>query len=282
MSAIAYLEELQRQFGAMLRTPLDRTTGTLRAEATSYPGELVARVRSAGLAPAERLAVYNRQYWFRLFGVLQADYRLTTALLGAWTFNDLAARYLVRHPPTGHELASIGAQFVSFLAGEPTTIATRSGDVPRDMLVEAAAIDAAFHAAVHAPQEPPLALAPADAPRLATARLVWSRSFTLVEESWPLMELRHALPVELGDHQATLPSHHAPRAWVIHATASGLRFGPIDALHAELLKLLRVHAIGDSLAMLEARGGDQVTANARRWFAEGMHHGYWTGLEGAA
>lgn len=281
--AIAYLEQLQREFSTMLRTPLDRSTLTLRAQTDRYAGELAARVREAGIDRAERLAVYNRQYWFRLFGVLQVDYRLTTALCGAWTFNDLAARFLLAHPPEGHELAALGGRFPEFLAADlRSPLATRRGDVPRDAVLEAARIDAAFHTATHARYDPPLILGPADAATLATSRLVWASSVTLVDETWPLIAVRRELPADLGDHQAPLPGRHpAPRSWVIHGSANGLRIAPVDPLHAELLRLLRTHAIGDALAMLEARGSAAVAAHAQRWFAEGIQHGYWTRLETA-
>ena len=60
----------------MLRTPLSRSTGTLRAETSAYPEALLAQAKPGRqLSQAERLAVYNRQYWFRLFTLLQSRRR---------------------------------------------------------------------------------------------------------------------------------------------------------------------------------------------------------------
>ena len=42
--APAWLAELQAHFGAALRTPLDRSTGTLRATPERYDAEVLAEI----------------------------------------------------------------------------------------------------------------------------------------------------------------------------------------------------------------------------------------------
>ena len=70
-AAPPWLEDFQARFGDVLRTPLARETGTLSATPDRYDSETVAEtLEGAGMTSAERLAVYNRQYWFRLLGVL--------------------------------------------------------------------------------------------------------------------------------------------------------------------------------------------------------------------
>jgi hypothetical protein len=57
------LLDLQARFGAMLRTPLDRSSGELRAETSAYDAALTEAVLpTETLSAAERLAVYHRQY----------------------------------------------------------------------------------------------------------------------------------------------------------------------------------------------------------------------------
>ena len=102
MSATSTLERFQRQFSAAIRTPLDRTSGTLAAAPVQYSAELRAAVSAGAVTADERIATYNRQYWFRLFTVLQNAYPLTTALVGAWAFNIVVEQYLLAHPPSGH------------------------------------------------------------------------------------------------------------------------------------------------------------------------------------
>lgn len=282
--ALADLEALQREFSTVLRGPLDASTGTLRATPAAYPAVLTARVRAAGVAPGDRLAVYQRQYWLRLFNVLQAEHRLTTALVGAWSFNRCAERFLQTHPPAGHELAAIADGFADFVTAE---LASHPLDVvgaspPSAAIVEAVRIDIAFRTAMRAPREAPLQLSATDAPNLLRARLVWSRAFTLLDETWPLVALRRQLPAPLGEHRAPLPPRHpgGPRSWVICRSGRGLVATPVPPRHAELLRLLRTRSIAEAVAAIEARGSDDaVAAHVQRWLADGIEHGFWTAIE---
>jgi hypothetical protein len=279
--ALEELEQYQRRFSAVLRTSLDRSTGTLRARPADYAPELVGSVRAAGVDPAERLAVYNRQYWYRLFGVLQQDHRLTVALVGAWSFNGFATDFLLAKPPEGHDLADITDGFASFLGARlPASLDVQGRQLPRQVIVEALAIDLAFRAAALAPAEPGLRLGPADAARLPGANLVWSRSLSLVDEHWPLVELRQRLPAVVDDEIAPLPAAHPEgRTWAIHRTQQGLHARPISSLHAELLRLLQTQPIGRALAELEARhSSGAVAARVKEWFAADLASGFWTGL----
>jgi len=265
MSAERYLANLQRAFGAMLRTPLDRSTHTLRATVDAYPPELVARVRGGAIDPRERLATYQRQYWFRLFTILHAELPLTTALVGAWDFNELAARYLAAHPPDGHELATITDAFPAF---------ARAQHLPLD--ADALAIDVAFRKARLAPHDAPLRIGARDADALPRARLVWSRATSLVDEARPLMEVRRALPTPLGDHRAALPPRYpdGARTWIVTRTERGLRVAPLARAEAMLAHLLHELPLGEALAEVEAKGADGGAI--QRWFADGVAHGYWT------
>ncbi|MCX5741375.1 MAG: putative DNA-binding domain-containing protein, partial [Proteobacteria bacterium] len=260
----ARLAELQRQFGEMLRAPLDRSSGTLRAIPDRYDPALRAAVVGDGGA---RLAVYHRQYWFRLFGVLQQAYRLATALLGPWAFNDLAARFLVAHPPSGHDLGRVVDGFEAFVAGDAITRST----VPREALIEAVRIDDAFRAVFAAPDAAPVVLTPADAARLLGARLRSAPAFALIDETWPLIALRDALPITPSERVVALPPPHdqGRRTWAICRGADGQRVLPLSAAHAALLRLLEMYPLGEALARLERDLEPAVAAGvlveAQRW-----------------
>src|SRR6185436_18864497 len=99
----------------MLRTPLDRSSGTLSATPSAYD-PLVRAVDGPRGSASERLAVYNRQYWFRLFRVMQGCFPLTTRLLGHWTFNGHAGRFLLEHAPHGWDIEQASEGFVTWLA----------------------------------------------------------------------------------------------------------------------------------------------------------------------
>ncbi len=280
-SAIARLEVLQRGFGQALRTPLDRATGTLRARAELYTPELCAAI--VGDAHA-RLAVYNRQYWFRLFGVMQQAYRLATALLGAWEFNSLAARFLLAHPPVGHDLGRAVEGFAPFVAADAAAAALeRDRGLPPRALIDAIGIDDAFRAVFSAPEQPALRLGPADAARLPRARLRESPAFALVEEGCPLIELRRELAAAVPEQAVTAPAPHVGgrRAWAICRGPGGQRVLPLDAAHALLVRLLRTYPVADAVARLEVAAAGQPL-DVERWFAEGLQLGFWSRLEDVA
>lgn len=278
--APAWLAELQAHFGAVLRTPLDRSTGTLRATPALYDrGTLDEAVDGPRAPAAERLAVYNRQYWFRLFGVMQTAFPLTARLLGHWHFNEHSAAFLLAHPPHHWDIDRAPDGFDDHLA------ASYGPDELRDPLVEAARIDAAWRALFRAPATAAFAPSAADAARLLDARLVPSPAVAVVSERWPLLELKRSLTASRGESAVPLPPPlPGPRWWALVREAAGVRHVALEAREGELLALLRERTVRDALATLEARCDDDeratLPANARRWLARSVERGCWSGLSG--
>lgn len=266
MNALERLEALQRGFSEVLRTPLDPSSGTLRA----VPERFDAGTRAAVVGDAdERLAVYNRQYWFRLFGAMQQAYRLTTALLGPWSFNLIATRFLTASPPRGHDLGLAVVGFAAFAESE----------VP-PAVREAMRIDDAYRAVFSAPEEPSLQLGPGDAARLPRGRLRRSARCVVVEETGPLVALRRELGTAVAERPVAVPAAYpdGTRAWAICQVREGQRTVPLARGFAELLELLRAHPVADALAILETRVPRAELA-VERWFAEGMRSGFWSALD---
>jgi len=270
----AWLLELQARFGALLRTPLDRTHGSLRAATAEYDRTLVAAARpSTTLGSAERLAVYHRQYWFRLFTVMQGQYPLTARVLGYWRFNDYAARHLARQPPRGFDIDAVGAGFAEFVAGE----------LPDTAVADAAHIDAAFHRVAGAPQTPPLRLGPADAARLGSSCLALSPSVAILQERWALCELRAGLPEQASESPITLPARLTEaQHWLL--TRQGVTLGVValEPREAELLLALQQYPLERALARLEAATPEAERARlperAQAWLARSMRLGIWSGF----
>ncbi len=283
--APAWLADLQARFGATIRTPLDRASGTLRATPAAYDAALVEQARGGPkTSGAERLAVYNRQYWFRLFGVLQTAFPLTTRLLGHWTFNDHASRFLLAHPPHGWDVGRAADGFETFLDEETPGEHVAAGDrlVAREALVEAARIDAAFMRVLGAPEILPYRPSASDAPRLLDARLVPSPAAALVKESWPLLELRKQARDDATEAPVALPARlPEARWWAIVRRPEGLGHLPLEAREAELLDLLGRHTVRDALARLEAacpaeeRG--ELPVKTQAWLARSVTLGFWAG-----
>jgi Putative DNA-binding domain len=286
----AWLLELQDSFGHMLRTPLSRSTGTLRAETSAYPAAVIAQAKPGrDLSQAERLAVYNRQYWFRLFTLLQGAFPLTAKLVGFWYFNQLASDFLVARPPRSWDLERVGDGFAEFLNQElpeaDLELQPPRGRLPRAALVEAARIDAAYRDVFGAPPTTPFAPALDDAARLLHSKLQLSPAVAVLTENWPLCELRRsALASPEADAALVLGARlDEPRSWLLGR--DGLRLGllPLEPREAQLLGLLTNHAVGTALSRLEADCSEEERHHlpelVQSWLARSVKLGIWVGLE---
>ena len=262
--APAWLADLQARFGDAIRTPLDRATGTLAAATHAYDAEIARETR------AERLAVYNRQYWFRLFDVMHGAYPLTTRLFGAWAFNEHAARFLIERPPRSWDIDRVPDGFDAFLA------ATH----PAGPHVEAARIDAAYRDVFRAPAVTPFRPTREDAATLLDARLVPSPAVAIVEERSALVELRRAILDRPADARVDAPpSHDRVRSWAIVRGDEATATLPLDAREAELLALLATTTIRDALARLESTCTEderrELPSRTQAWLARSVQLGFW-------
>lgn len=283
-----WLLELQQRFGQLLRTPLERESGTLRAPTELYDRALVAATKPPpGSAAAERLAVYQRQYWFRLLGVLQRAYPLTARLLGFWHFNGLAAEHLRRRAPGGFDIELVAAGFEDLVAEELSGRATLAieprGSIETAALLEAARVDSAFHRVFRAPAAPAFRPGPDDLPRLARSRLALSHSVALIQERWPLCELRASLLDGQDERPVALPAP-LPRPRSTLLVRQGLQLGlvPLEPREAELLQLLTRHSLVDALGLLESSTPPDelgaLPARAEAWLAKSVRLGAWRGF----
>jgi hypothetical protein len=283
--APAWLGEFQERFGSVLRTPLDRAPGTLTARVDRYdPGAVDEVADAANVTAAERLAVYNRQLWCRLFDVLQSAYPLACSLVGAWSFNAYAAGFLEASPPRGFDLDAVPDGFAAFFAAS----LEREDHADRAALAEAAQIDAAFRAVFRAPRVAPFHPTNDDAPRLFGARLVASPAVVVVTEHRALLTLRRALLGGAADldaaGRAAMPSPlPCARAIALVRADRGTAEVELEPREAELLSLLSQHAVGDALGRLEracaAAERAALPEQARRWLAASVQRGFWSGLE---
>lgn len=275
-----WFEQLQHHFGQMLRAPLDPRTGTLSAAPETYPSALL-RESLAGPrhSTAERLATYNRQYWFRLFSVLQGAYPLTTHLCGHFRFNEFASKFLTAHPPRGWDIDRVADGFDDFLASLIDEGRSERGAA----LVEAAHIDGAFLRVFAAPSGEPCVLGALEPARLLRCQLELSPAAALVTESWPLCEMRRELRARTDETPAPLPPRlAAPRTWLLLRRQSDLGLLPLEPREALLLLLLTRHALQEALARLEATCSEaeraSLPAATRRWLERSMTLGLWSGF----
>ena len=276
----AWLAVLQRRFGEVLRKPLDAAGGSLRAQTGRYDSQLSAAVRG-------NLAVYNRQYWFRLLTAMQTSWPLCARLLGMFHFNLHAQQFLLQHPPAHYDLHTISVGFDRYLAdalhSETVDRGPHDAPLPRAILLEAATLDATFTRVFHARAEPrfdPRKHAPGE---LVQRKLVSSAAYARVEEHWPLVELRFALRTDTSEAAVPVPAPlPAAQTWAVFRNAQGVAQLRLDPLQAKLLALLERYPLGEALAHLEAEVDPSAHATlpeqTRAWIAQGIANAFWIGL----
>ena len=269
-SAPGWLADFQARFGNMLRTPLDRASGTLTAATAAYDPQLCAEALDRPLScAAERLAVYNRQYWFRLFSVLHAGFPLTARLMGYWELNAVAANYLLAHPPRGWDIEQIADDFRAFLE---ESLVERAPE-RRLALLESVRIDAAYREVFRAECLPPLRPLASEAAALLPGHLVHRA----------LLTLRTTLLAGAKNASADLPPLLArPQAWAIVRREAGTARIPLEAREAELIALLGQYTVGDALGRLESCCPAEELADlpdrVRVWLARSIELGFWCSL----
>lgn len=273
-----WLREFQERFTDVLRTPLDRSTNVLRAQLEAYPPASIALALDGPRSTAaQRLAVYNRQYWFRLFTVLQTAYPVTARLLTYWRFNELAARFLAANPPRGWDLDRVADGFDRFVA----VACAEEGDGA--LWAEAAALDATWRALMREKESTPFQLArdfPEAAARLPEARLVRSRSVALWCERWPLLEWRARVHAKGEGESVTPPGElRERRYWALIRERNGVRQVLLEPMEGALLAFLSEHTVGEALAKIEEacdeRARAELPTKAQRWLASSVLRGVW-------
>lgn len=278
----SWLARWQAGFGAMLRTPLDRSTGQLRAQPERYPAGVTASALPGPLtAVAERLAVYNRQYWFRLLSVLHNELPLTSRLCGLWHFNQLGLDFLREHPPRHPDLRRVTDGFETHLASALREPSVRfdpgSRELPRAALLQAAQLDLACARVFAAPETAPLELARLPAAALPELRLSASPAYARFSETWPLVALRHALAGDAGEDAVPLPAaHETPRQWAIFRNPQGVMHAPLAPAQARLYALLEELPLGAALGQLEQEAHPALRAElpelTRGWLELAARH----------
>jgi hypothetical protein len=102
------------------------------------------------LSAFERLEVYNRQYWFRLFETLDTDYPALIKLIGNSRFRQLAEAYLSDCPSASYTLRDLGSRLESWLRKNPQ----HAGDFP-EAAADIARLEWAYVEAFDAAELPP-------------------------------------------------------------------------------------------------------------------------------
>jgi hypothetical protein len=154
------LQDLQRRMAAAVMRPLtgdeqmrrrDEKNRSIEKEASSFvkPNDR--------LSSFERLEIYNRQYWFRLFSSFEEDFPGLKSIVGSQRFEKLMRAYLEAHPSRSFTLRNLGSSVVGWLEENPQFTAPFTADA-----VGMAALEWAHIEAFDSEQRTPLAASDID------------------------------------------------------------------------------------------------------------------------
>lgn len=259
------LADIQRDFVLAIFRPLDAHDqadwhGPGGREAAMTARELVKP--GPTLPSLDRLEIYNRQYWFRLWDCLQEDYPGLRTILGSGRFMALTTRYLQRFPSRSYTLRNLGRSLGEHMARDRQW---RVGLTPPRVKLarEMAAFEWAQVEAFDGPMEPPVALESLRGKDPAKLRLALQPSMSLLELHWALDDFAIALKKELQEQASQASTKQG-------AASANRRPSP----RAERV-FLAVHRVDDSLyykrlsapayrTLMELRGGATLARAAQR------------------
>jgi len=147
------LKREQQWFGSIIGRPIDEDSRMDPISPSGKPMELEAAEHinpSHTMRPAQRIQIYNQQYWWRLLNTLHDAFPMLTRLFGYYHFNrSIAIPYLVKYPPSHWSLNMLGESLAQWLQEE------YHGE-DKTLIYDAAQLDWAFNYSFIVGQFPPL------------------------------------------------------------------------------------------------------------------------------
>ncbi len=269
------LLEFQRRIAGVVMSPFDASISATAKELVKPNDRLTA---------TQRLAIYHRQYWYRILDSFAEDFPGLCAVLGERAFQRLSHAYLTDCPSQSFTLRNLGSRLEGWL-GEHPEFAGPKLPLALDMIrLEWAHIEA-FDNAERKP------LGPEDLIELGPElSIALQPHVTLLELQYPVDELRVGLSRGSEEHgrasnAVRAPSgHHMVRRYArlkprrIFVAVHRVEFTVFyRRLEADEFRLLR--AIGQGRAIAEALEAvnDLDPQRVQTWFANWAQLGWLCG-----
>lgn len=288
----ASLEEIQRLMTRAVMRPLTSGEHSQRAWEDGSPAADVAAsfIKPNDLLTSfERVQIYNQQYWWRILGSFQEDFRGLRAVLGERRFDRLAVAYLEAHGSTSWSLRNLGQLLPAFLERHPGLTAPHTA-----LALDMARVEWARIVAFDGPELPPLDPATLARKTPATIRLRLQPYITLLALTHPVDALLRKLrqsALETGSASNAVAASRRRRPVLLRAkpepTPIHLAIHRVDLsvyfkrLAPEAFTLLTALNAGASLegacasAFAKSHTGDEeAAAKVREWFATWMELGW--------
>ncbi len=262
------LEELQVWFAKNL-TRTFRETGELNLPL--YPESLVEEIRkriSPGplLKAEQRFGIYNQQYWWRFFVLLQESFPSLIRLFGYRDFNTLIAEpYLLRYPPNHWFLPRLGDRLVQWLEEE-----YREDD--RELLLQAAQVDAAYERLLHVGTKPVPSI------EAFTKKLCLQPTIALFDLSADFFSFRSELLKHGVAHWQkcdlpTLDNSKRKYYFILFPSKEGSMYEELEPSQYALLEAFQAGCLlSDACASIDPSCADSISD----WFKTWMERGFFT------
>ncbi len=181
---LAQLRRLQRLAGAVIMNPLARDWRMQRRwiddrDMREVTAEFIKP--NDRLTSLERIEIYNKQYWFRIFDSLIDDFPGLKIVLGHANFMKLARAYLTAHPSRSYTLRNLGSRLISFMEKHPRLLGAR-----KQLALDMARFEWAQIVAFDGPARPPVGVDDLLGKPAAKLRLAIQPYVTLLELKYPL------------------------------------------------------------------------------------------------
>jgi len=218
------LLELQKRMAAAVMEPLtaQESTRKTRRDGVTMEQEAAAFIKpNAVLTSFERLEIYNRQYWFRLYSSFEDDFPGLLAVLGRKTFERVMRAYLDACPSTSFSLRDLGSRLYSFLREDVELTGPKSRLAQEVVRVEWAHIEA-YDAATASPFPPESFASICD-----ETILELQPSLRLLDLSYPVDELLIAMRQDAGSSDTSSNNATAVRKMSVVRRVAQLKPNPI-------------------------------------------------------
>lgn len=212
------LRTTQEWFGGIIGRPMDGQSNMNPISPRGLPMELEACeyiAPSPTLRPAQRIELYNQQYWWRLLSIMHDSFPLLTRLFGYTDFNmTITMPYLTKYPPTHWSLSRLGILLPQWIEE-----AYEADD--KELVLFSAQIDQSYQAGFNVPELPPLDATDSKDPiALLSQKLYLQPHITLFHLPYHLFAFRELFIAEGGDHWIDhdfplLETEKAPYSFVI-------------------------------------------------------------------
>lgn len=261
------LEEIQRWFGSIISRPLSEEQTSLQI---TPKGNFLSQEAPLFVTPSktlrshERIQIYNQQYWWRFYHILQESFPFVLRMFGYGDFNALlVVPYLQKYPSRKWSITLLGENMVKWLQED-----YKEND--RKLVLKAAKLDWAYHRGFFVKSKPSL-LSPDD---LLGAKLRLQPHLFLMKSNDSFLKFRDAFLKEeveywLENDFPPLPKEEMHYFLIYRAPNGLMSWEEVTNTQYKLLSLFkRGSSIEDACSLLENDDSSygEALQNIQSWF----------------